>query len=246
VWRAFVPAMFGALALLWLIQLPLAWRAGRRLREGQAERETLLRRAVEASELERRRIARDLHDGAVQDLAGVSYSLFAAADTSEGSGQLEAAVAMREAAAGTRRTIKELRTLLVDIYPPDLHRTGLEAALRDLIAPLGPRGIDARLEVDPDLQLPPAVETLLYRSAQEALRNVVAHSGGRHVVVRVEVANGFGRLTVEDDGSGFEGEPGEGHLGLRLLGDLARDAGGRLELTSQPGEGTRLSVEAPL
>ncbi len=58
---------------------------------------------------------------------------------------------MRKAAAGTRRTIKELRTLLVDIYPPDLHRTGLEAALRDLVAPLGPHGIEANLEVDPNL-----------------------------------------------------------------------------------------------
>jgi signal transduction histidine kinase len=238
-----VPAIFGSLALLWLVQLPLAWRAARRLREGQDERETLLRRAVESSELERRRIARDLHDGAVQDLAGVSYSLTAAADVIESP---EAALAMREAAAGTRRTIKELRTLLVDIYPPDLHRTGLEAAIRDLVAPLGPRGIEAELDVDPDLRLRPAVETLLYRCAQEALRNVATHSGATRVDVQIEAENGHVRLTVLDDGRGFAGEPGEGHLGLRLLGDLARDAGGRLELSSQPGEGTRLSVEAPL
>jgi signal transduction histidine kinase len=243
VWRAFVPAIFGSLALLWLVQLPLAWRAARRLREGQAERELLLRRAIESSELERRRIARDLHDGAVQDLAGVSYSLAAAADTIESP---EARLAMREASAGTRRTIKELRTLLVDIYPPDLHRTGLEAALRDLVAPLGPHGIEASLEVDPNLHLRPAAETLLYRCAQEALRNVAAHSGARRVDVRVEAVGGRARLTVSDDGRGFADEPGEGHLGLRLLGDLARDAGGRLELVSHPGEGTRLTVEAPL
>ncbi|MDX6485119.1 MAG: two-component system, NarL family, sensor kinase, partial [Gaiellaceae bacterium] len=124
-WLAFAPAILGTLALLWLVQLPLAWRAARKLQVGQAQREILLRRAIDASELERRRIARDLHDGAVQDLAGVSYTLAAAADSAEHTPSAETAATMREAAAGTRRTIKQLRTLLVDIYPPDLHRTGL-------------------------------------------------------------------------------------------------------------------------
>lgn len=78
--RQFAPVMLGALALLVLIQLPLAWRLARRVQSGQDEREQLLRRAVEASDAERRRIARDLHDGVVQDLAAVSYSLTAAAD----------------------------------------------------------------------------------------------------------------------------------------------------------------------
>jgi signal transduction histidine kinase len=155
---------------------------------------------------------------------------------------------MREAASGTRRTIKELRTLLVDIYPPDLHRTGLEAALRDLVAPLGPRGIQGTLDVDEGLQLPPAVEMLFFRCAQEALRNTAVHSRASRVDVRVMVCeSGQARLTVEDDGVGFDGDgPAEGHFGLRVLGDLAREAGGRLELESTPGEGTRLCVEAPL
>ena len=70
--RQFAPTMLGALILLALIQLPLAWQLARRVRKGQDEREGLLRRAIEASDVERRRIARDLHDGVVQDLAGVS------------------------------------------------------------------------------------------------------------------------------------------------------------------------------
>ena len=155
-WLSFAPAILGALALLWLVQIPLAWRAARRLQHGQAERERLLRRAIDASEAERRRIARDLHDGAVQDLAGVSYSLTATAEAAPP----EVAAVMREAADDTRRTIKELRTLLVDIYPPDLHRTGLEAALRDLVAPLAPHGITATLDIPARLQLSDAVETL--------------------------------------------------------------------------------------
>jgi signal transduction histidine kinase len=243
-WLSFLPAILGTLALLWVVQLPLAWRGAHRLRQGQEQRERLLRRAIESSELERRRIARDLHDGAVQDLAGVSYSLTAAAENLDASGPQTKAL-LREAAAGTRRTIRELRSLLVDIYPPDLHRTGLEAALRDLVAPLGPRGIDATLDLPPDLQLPPAVETLFYRCAQETLRNVATHSRARHALVRVQLPDGLARLTVTDDGRGFGDQPGEGHLGLRLLTDLAREAGGRLDVDSDAETGTRVSVEVP-
>jgi two-component system, NarL family, sensor kinase len=152
------------------VQLPIAWSAARRLRGGQAQRERLLNQAIESSELERRRIARDLHDGAVQDLAGASYNLTAAARSVEAATPDETREVLTEAASDTRRAIRELRSLLVDIYPPDLHRTGLEAALRDLVAPLAPRGIEADLQVPERLELTQATETLIYRSAQEALR----------------------------------------------------------------------------
>ncbi|MFL5944975.1 MAG: sensor histidine kinase [Gaiellaceae bacterium] len=241
-WLAFVPAILGTLALLWLVQIPLAWRGARQLREHQAQRERLLQRAIESSELERRRIARDLHDGAVQDLAGVSYNLTAAAQEAESP---ETAAMLHEAASGTRRTIRELRSLLVDIYPPDLHRTGLAPALNDLVAPLGPRGIEAHVDVPDSLVLRPELEMLFYRCAQEALRNVARHSEATHVNIRVEANDGSARLVVEDDGRGFGGTVGEGHLGLRLLGDLADEAGGELKLDSQPGRGTRVFIEAP-
>jgi signal transduction histidine kinase len=238
---SFAPALFGALALLWLVQIPLAWRAARRLQRGQAERERLLHRVIEASEEERRRLARDLHDGAVQDLAGVSYSLTATAEAA----QPTVAAVMREAAADTRRTIKELRTLLVDIYPPDLHRTGLVAALRDLVAPLSPRGIAVSLDVQDDIELSEATETLFYRCAQEALRNVVKHADARRVLVQLE-RNGGVRLTVADDGIGLPPEPWpEGHFGLRLIADLAREAGGCLQVDSPAGNGTRVTIEVP-
>jgi signal transduction histidine kinase len=240
-WLSFAPAILGALALLWLVQVPLAWRAARGLQRGQAERERLLRHAIDASEAERRRIAHDLHDGAVQDLAGVSYSLTATAESAPD----PVAAVMREAAGDTRRTIKELRTLLVDIYPPDLHRTGLAAALRDLVAPLAPRGVDVTLELSEAVELPEPIETLFYRCAQEALRNVLKHAQADHVLVRVE-SDGRVRLTVEDDGVGVPSSgDGEGHFGLRLLDDLVRDAGGRLEVSSANGRGTRVTVEVP-
>jgi signal transduction histidine kinase len=242
-WLAFAPAVLATLALLWLVQLPLAWRGARRLQEHQAQRERLLQRAIESSELERRRIASDLHDGAVQDLAGVSYNLTAAAKHVDDE---RAAAMLSEAAESTRRTIRELRSLLVDIYPPDLHRTGLAPALRDLVAPLGSRGIQASVDAAEDLLLRPELETLLYRCAQEALRNVAKHSDATHVHVQVEIDDNVARLLVTDDGRGFDGAADEGHLGLRLLTDLAQEAGGRMKLDSKPRQGTRVCIEAPL
>src|SRR3954469_992638 len=240
-WLAFAPAILGTLALLWLIQLPLAWRGARQLRENQAQRERLLQRAIESSEHERRRIAGDLHDGAVQDLAGVSYNLTAAAREVESPAT---ASLLRDAADGTRRTIRELRSLLVDIYPPDLHRTGLGPALNDLVAPLGARGIDVDVDVPETLQLPPGVETLFYRCAQEALRNVVKHAHAQHVHVAAAVTDDRAQLLVQDDGCGFDGAAEQGHLGLRLLADLAAESGGELKIDSTPGHGTRVTIVA--
>lgn len=248
IWLEFVPAILGVLLLLYIVQMPLAWRLARRLREGQEERERLLLRAVESSELERRRIAQDLHDGAVQNLAGVSYSLSALADKLDGDVAEPVKVTVNDAAAETRRTIRELRSLLVDLYPPDLHREGLAAALRDLLGRLSERGIDVRLDLGEDIRLPPQVEALFFRVAQEGVRNVLAHADAPHVDVRMRVYEQRAVFELEDDGRGFvvEADAPGGHFGLRLLGDLARDAGGRLDVRTAPGRGTCLHVEAPL
>jgi signal transduction histidine kinase len=240
IFRQFAPAMLGALILLALIQLPLAWQLARRVRKGQDERESLLHRAIEASDVERRRIARDLHDGVVQDLAAVSYSLSAAAEGAPTPFDTK----LREAAAETRRGIRQLRTLLVEIYPPELHRAGLAAALADLLTAAESRGLETRLEVDPELELGREAEALFFRVAQEALRNVIKHAGATHVGVEVARANGRTHLLVEDDGRGFDAErDGDGHFGLRILADLVRDSGGQLEIDSTPGTGSRVFVE---
>jgi len=241
IFRQFAPAMLGGLILLALIQLPLAWWLARRVQRGQEERERLLRRAIEASDVERRRIARDLHDGVVQDLAAVSYSLAAAAETAPSPFAAE----LRMAASETRQGIGQLRTLLVDIYPPELHRAGLESALRDLLAGCKARGLETSLEVDPELELGTEGEALFFRVAQEALRNVVKHAGARHARVAVQSHGGRAQLLVEDDGRGFDAaeRAGDDHFGLRLVEDLARDAGARLEIDSAPGKGARVSVE---
>jgi signal transduction histidine kinase len=250
-WASFGPALVGTLVLLELAQIPLAWSLARRLRRGQQEREALLRRAVEASDVERRRIARDLHDGVVQNLAGVSYTLSAAAASVRETSLDSAPAVIDRAAAEVRDTIRELRTLLVDIYPPTLRRAGLGGALSDLVAALSTRNIAAEIDLEPGLALPPERESILYRVAQEALRNVAQHADASHVRVYAGRRNGSAVLTVEDDGRGFapagvrRPEATE-HFGLRMLEDLARDAGGRLTIDSSPGAGTRVSVEVPL
>jgi two-component system NarL family sensor kinase len=243
VWLAFGPSIIGALLLLELIQVPLALRYSRRLRESQEERERLLQRALEASDLERRRIAHDLHDGVVQSLAGVSFSLAAAAGKS---GDPDSVAVLLEGAAATRQSVRELRTLLVDIYPPDLHRAGLAAALTDLLATFKGRGIEASAQIQTELVLQPAVEALLFRVAQEALRNALEHSGASRVTVVVTDGHTV-TLTVSDDGKGFDpASAGSQSFGLRLVGDLVRSAGGTLTVESSPGHGTAVTARVPL
>ena len=246
VWSTLGPVLIGALLVLAALQLPLAWSLARRLRRGQRERELLLRRAIDASEMERRRIAQDLHDGVVQDLAGASYSLAAAAardgETAGANGEL-----MRETAGRLRQSVRDLRGLLVEIYPADLHRAGLGAALSDVVAGIDARGIHTVLEVPPDLSLPEELETLFFRVAQESIRNVVAHSGASTLRICAARSNGTATLVVEDDGRGFVPDVADGeggHFGLRMLSDLARDAGGALRIDSEPGRGTRIELEA--
>ncbi|MEA2400007.1 MAG: two-component system, NarL family, sensor kinase [Thermoleophilaceae bacterium] len=250
-WGDFLPALIGALLVFELVQLPLAWSLARRLQRGQREREALLRRALESSDLERRRIARDLHDGIVQDLVAASYSLAAVQGRVNGDDDAPAAEAVSRAAAATRGAVGQLRSLLVEIYPPRLRAAGLGSALADLVEPLADRGLASTVKIGDDLQLPENVEALFFRVAQEGVRNAAEHAGATHVRVRVEADGDQARMSIEDDGKGFVPEealksPEEGHFGLRLLRDLAEDAGATFTVESAPGQGTTLRVGAPI
>lgn len=250
IWLPFAGLLLASLVLLWLVQVPLAWRLAQRLRRSQQDREMLLVRAVEASADERRRIAGDLHDGVVQDLAGISYSLSAAA----GSNDLQMAPAtrsiLREAASGTRDSMRRIRSLLVEIHPPNLRATGLEAALGDLLAPLARRGIVTSLAVADGLDLDDETEQLFYRAAGEAIRNVERHADASHLTVRVGTRDGWARLEVADDGVGFTQadrarSSATGHVGLSLLEEYATRMGGKLDVRATPGEGTSFLLEVP-
>lgn len=249
-WTAFLPVLAVALAALAVLQIPLAFRLARRVRDSQEDRERLLRRAIDASDLERRRISSDLHEGLVQQLAGLSMSLAARADSLNGA-DTAAAETLREGAAATRQGVRSLRSALMGIYPPTVQRAGLPAALSDLTAPLAAEGVAADVDVPPDLALPPEVESLMFRAAQEAIRNVSTHARAGRVRLRVSRDDGLAVLEVEDDGMGFVAERSsearaEGHLGLTLLDDLAHDAGATVQVSSTPGEGTRVRMEVPV
>ncbi|HSI98270.1 MAG TPA: ATP-binding protein [Gaiellaceae bacterium] len=251
IWLPFAALLLVSLVLLWLVQVPLAWRLAERLRRSQRDREALLVRAAEASTDERRRIAGDLHDSVVQDLAGISYSLSAAADRADSQTPAELRETLRDGATGTRDSMRRLRSLLVEIHPPNLRATGLDAALGDLLAALPRRGVETSLDVDGELHLSEDAEQLVYRAAGEAIRNVEKHAAAARVSVRLTSTNGAAWLEVVDDGAGFapevrERRRAEGHVGLSLVADLAARMDGRLEVQSSPGSGTRFVLEVPL
>ncbi len=244
-WLAFAPALVLALVVLELVQLPLASSMARRIRRGSAERESLLQRAVDSSIAERRRIAGDVHDGIVQDLAALSFSLAAAAERTDSDASAEA---LRRGAQRARESVRELRRLLVEIYPPRLQEAGLEPALADLMSPLARRGIETRLEVpeglDLDTRAGGADVPGRTGGGQERLETRRAAS---RVEVRVSESSERTELIIEDDGRGMPAEPGadgaaEGHFGLRMLRDLTDAAGATLEIASEPGRGTRVRV----
>lgn len=247
---AFTPAVLAGLGLLWLVQLPLAWSLARRLRRHQERQEQLLLRALDASDAERRRIASDLHDTVVQELAGISFGLEAAAERSRSSTPEDTQGAFRRAAAQLRVNMRNLRTLLVEIYPVSARSAGLVGALEQIVAPSDTNGPKTELDADPGVALDPDREELVYRTAQEALRNVRAHAQAQNVKVSLSRVNGSAVLTVADDGIGFKPETverrrEENHFGLELLADRASRLGGELSTVSQPGEGTIVRLELP-
>jgi two-component system, NarL family, sensor kinase len=236
--------LVGALVLLWLLTLPLAFRLARRLHERQLERVALLQRAIDAQDMERRRIAGALHDDVVQDLAGLGFSLSAAAARTD-------SPELGDAADQTRQTMRKLRSVLVDIYPPSLQRAGLAAAIDDLTAPLAARGTHVEVDVPAATSLPQDKEALIFRTVQEGLRNAAKHAEADNVEVHVSVDRDHATAIVSDDGRGFDPEHSENgddqaHMGLELLSDLAHEAGAQLQVTSKPGEGTRVKLEVPV
>lgn len=245
----FVPIVVGGVLLLALLQFPLAWQLSTRIQRDQVAKQRLLEAAVEASEVERKRIAADLHDGVVQDLTGVTFTLAATANTFEaGDGRAES---IAGAADHTRNAVTALRSLLVEIYPPNLRDAGLESALGGLLAALEARGIATTLEVSIAEPLPDTVETVLFRCAQEGLRNVIRHSRASNVHVKLRADAAQATLEVTDDGVGITADAAEqavsgGHFGLRVLGDAVDQVAGHWSLKPVEPQGTVLKVEVPL
>lgn len=245
-WLTFAPALIGGLLLLQLFQLPLARSLARRVRRAGEEREALLRRAVDASDQERRRLAAVLHDGVVQDLTGVSYGLSAAAKK-----EVVPASVAQGASSELRGAVHQLRSLLVDLYPGGLHGTDLGSAISDVALQLERQGVSTKLEMGIDEPLNPKTEELVYRAAREGARNVVKHAAAQNATIRVSSTTTHAVVEVEDDGLGLPAAGGadgpvEGHFGLALLRDLLVESGGALELVPGRSGGALLRVQVPL
>jgi signal transduction histidine kinase len=220
----------------------------------QKEREELLQRAVDASESERRRIARDLHDGVVQNLAGMAYTLMATAsqlkETGAENGDAELLQVLEQSAEETRSAMKDLRTLIIEIAPPTLRREGLHAALLEILNTLKGAGVETKLALPSNMRLRQDRASLIFRVAQEVLRNVAAHAEAKHVSVVLKERHGMAVLEVVDDGKGFSAEDvarrrAAGHVGTSGIVELAEDAGGSLTIDSKPGNGTRVTLTVP-
>jgi two-component system, NarL family, sensor kinase len=248
--KSFLPVALALLIALALAQLPLAWFLDRRVRADERERERLTRAGEDALETERRRIAAELHDGVVQDLAGVAYELQAAADHLPPGNDPELGDALRRGAGVCRGSMRALRALLVDLYPSERREQGLDAAVEALARPLRERGVDVAVDMELGDRLPSATTELVYRAVQEALRNVDRHAAARTASVALRSDNGVVTLVVEDDGRGMTGDNlreqhAAGHMGLALLADGVAARGGSLSIESEPGTGTRVQVSLP-
>jgi signal transduction histidine kinase len=205
-----------------------------RVRAEQALRESRVR-LLEVADEERKRIQRNLHDGAQQRITAVLLNLGRLREKPEERQEL-LSTAIDELAAG----LEEIRALASGLHPAVLSERGLVAALRALAlaAPL-----EVELATVPDKRLPEPVEAAAYYVVAEALANVHKHAGATRVVVHA--AQEDHRLVVEVADNGVGGADDEGS-GLRGLADRVEALGGRLSLDSPPGGGTRLLAEIPV
>ena len=150
-----------------------------------------------------------------------------------------------------RRTVRDLRALLVELHPPHLAAAGLEAAIADLVSPLQASGTAVSVAIDGAERLDREQEALVYRVAQEAVRNVIAYADAGSLRVELTVDDGVARLVVADDGRGFDPRVARAAAGGRAPRPVAR-RGARAaspaaasRISSSEGAGTRVELEVP-
>jgi signal transduction histidine kinase len=204
-----------------------------------------LRRVVQTQELERKRLARELHDETGQALTSVLLGLRALEEAKD-------EASLREAAANVRQlvvdTLHDVRRLAVELRPKALDDFGLVPALERLTQTFSEQtGIATELRAAVgDTRLPDEVETALYRTVQEALTNVVKHARATRVSVVVTRKGRAITAVIADDGVGMaESRGDDGGIGLLGMRERIALVGGRLEVESSPGVGTTLAIEVP-
>jgi signal transduction histidine kinase len=243
-----VPLMVGGLLLFQLAVFPLALALARRVERGEHERSRLTRHALLASDLERRRIAQDLHDGVIQELAGLAYALpLIEADHGGEDKHRKRHLTLERAHQMLLDAVASLRRLITDSYPPDLETDGLGNALGDLASAAESDTLTVSIDVSANGSLSGGSARLAYRVIREGLRNVTRHAQANHATIRVVHDGREVLVQVEDDGVGMPvGGAPEGHIGLRLLADTIRDVGGTVRSAPAPAGGTLLEARFPV
>jgi signal transduction histidine kinase len=208
------------------------------------------RQSLAATEAERARWARELHDETLQALAGLRIGLGAARRVED---QARLAQAVDDAVGELQITIDNLRAIIADVRPGSLDELGVQPALEDLVGRIERRGLRVEMVVDLDYEqkrwptrLVPELETAIYRTIQEALNNVFKHSGSDHAVVKLTESRGLVRITVDDEGRGLDETAVKEGFGVTGMRERASLLGGSLKITSRPGTGVTVTAEFPV
>ncbi|HPL27532.1 MAG TPA: histidine kinase [Anaerolineae bacterium] len=211
---------------------------------GIAVRSDRLRQQAAALD-ERQRLARDLHDSVMQSLYGLVGLVEAGQARLEAGTPDAAEAAFTRIEATARQALNEMRLFVHRLRPPELDQYGLAYALSQRLAVVEDwSGVHARLLADETLRLPPAIEAALYQIAQEALNNTLRHAQARSVTVHLRREQECVVLEIEDDGCGFDlANSRAGGMGLANMRERAEQVGGRMEVVSAVGQGTRVRVE---
>jgi signal transduction histidine kinase len=223
--------------------------ANERLREREAMRGELLRKIITAQEDERKRLARELHDETSQSLAALAMGLDAASDAIRGGGQPR----LDEVKAIAKRTLEDVHRLIFDLRPSVLDDLGLLSAIEWYAErALREKGVSVRCECEEGAaRVSPEMETALFRIVQEALSNVARHAQASAVLVELGMDGADLRVSIEDDGQGFDpgapvSEEDRKHWGLLGIKERAEILGGTAKIESAVGKGTRVEVRIPL
>jgi signal transduction histidine kinase len=226
-------------------------RSDQELREANRRLHALSSRMLEIQGQERRQLARELHDEIGQVLTAVKIDLqtqLMKMGSGAGGEGIESSIGLVDDA------LERVRSLSLDLRPSQLDDLGLQPALRWYLDRQSRNtGLEVQFTAElPQERLDPDVETACFRIAQEAMTNILRHAGAKRVRVNIHARDGELELLVEDDGKGFNVPAAQARavsgqsLGLLGMQERAELAGGRIEMSSAPGKGTRVQARFPL
>lgn len=208
----------------------------------------LLRRTLRLQEDEQRRIAAEIHDAVSPLITGALYQARALQMSNGSTPDEEREAALDNVNHLLERATTELHGVIFDLRPPDLDDLGVVAAIQAYASSIQRTNLDVRLDLGEEPpQLTSEVRLGMYRIVQEALHNVMRHSGADEALVRLESTESLLRLTIRDNGSGFDPETGirPTSLGLLSMRERAAAIGATLTIVSRPGGGTAIILERP-